>query len=336
MVGQLHVGIRPSPPRMPMNFRTLDLNLLRVFDVVMAERHVTRAAERLSMTQPAVSNALRRLREAIGEELFVPGPTGVTPTRQADALWPAVRGALRSLREAIEPEGFDPQRDARSFTVAMADATAAVLVPPLIAAWTREGVRSELRVVGLDTRDPRPLLEQGAADAALGFFPDVARELAAEGERGNTRLDALYDCDYVCVMRRGHPLAAQSALSLDAYCEALHLRVSFAGRPRGYVDEALARLARTRRVVLTLDHFSTAGRVVAGSDLLTVLPRSFVPATGHAQQLACAALPFELPGIRVGLLWHRRHEHDAGRRWLRAALAQSAAGRAAANASVCK
>src|SRR5688500_13085837 len=120
-----------------MNFRTLDLNLLRVFDVVMAERHVTRAAERLSMTQPAVSNALRRLREAIGEELFVPGPTGVTPTRQADALWPAVRSALRSLREAIEPDGFDPQRDARSFTVAMADATAAVLVPPLIAAWRR-------------------------------------------------------------------------------------------------------------------------------------------------------------------------------------------------------
>lgn len=318
-----------------MNFRTLDLNLLRVFDVVMAERHVTRAAERLAMTQPAVSNALRRLREAIGEELFVPGPTGVTPTRQAQALWPAVRTSLQSLRQAIDPEGFDPLRDDRRFTVAMADATAAVLVPPLVDAWTRAGVRPALRVVGLDTRDPRPLLEQGAADAALGFFPDVARELAAEGEGGSARLDTLYGCEYVGVMRRDHPLAAPQALTLDAYCDALHLRVSFAGRPRGYVDEALSRLARTRRVVLTVDHFSIAGRVVGQSDLLTVLPRSFVPATGHASQLACRPLPFEMPRIHVGLLWHRRHEHDAGQRWLRAALARAAAGREA-NASDCK
>ena len=89
-----------------MNFRTLDLNLLRVFDIVMVERHVTRAAERLAMTQPAVSNALRRLREAMGEDLFVPGPTGVTPTRRAEALWPTVRAAIQSLQEAIEPAGL--------------------------------------------------------------------------------------------------------------------------------------------------------------------------------------------------------------------------------------
>lgn len=307
-----------------MNFRTLDLNLLRVFDVVMAERHVTRAAERLAMTQPAVSNALRRLREAMGQELFVPGPGGVTPTRQAQALWPSVRASLQSLRQAIEPPGFDALRDTRSFTIAMADATAAVLVPPLMAAWTRTGARSELRVVGLDTRDPRPLLELGAADAALGFFPDVARELAAEGDGGTTRLDALYDCEYVCALRRDHPLAAPAALTLDAYCDAPHLRVSFAGRPRGYVDEALSRLGRMRRVVLTVDHFSVAGRVVGQSDLLTVLPRSFVAATGHAPQLACVDLPFELPCIHVGLLWHRRHEHDPAQRWLRGMLAQAA------------
>lgn len=301
-----------------MNFRTLDLNLLRVFDVVMAERHVTRAAERLAMTQPAVSNALRRLREAMGQELFVPGPAGVTPTRQALALWPSVHASLQSLQQAIEPPGFDPLHDARSFTIAMADATAAVLVPPLMAAWTRAGARSELRVVGLDTRDPRPLLEGGSADAALGFFPDVARELAMQGDGSTTRLDTLYECEYVCTARADHPLAAPDALTLDAYCDALHLRVSFAGRSRGYVDEALARMGRSRRVVLTVDHFSVAGQVVGQSDLLTVLPRSFVPATGLAPQLACIDLPFELPRIHVALLWHRRHEHDPAQRWLRA------------------
>jgi DNA-binding transcriptional LysR family regulator len=319
---------------MPMNFRTLDLNLLRVFDVVMTERHVTRAAERLAMTQPAVSNALRRLRETMGQELFVPGPAGVAPTRQAQALWPAVRASLQSLRQAIEPAGFDALHDARSFTIAMADATAAVLVPPLMAAWTRAGARSELHVVGLDTRDPRPLLELGAADAAMGFFPDVARELAAQGNAGTTRLDALYDCEYVCALRADHPLAAPGALTLDAYCEALHLRVNFAGRPRGYVDEALARMGRKRRVVLTVDHFSVAGRVVGQSDLLTVLPRSFVPAIGHAPELACVDLPFELPPIHVGLLWHRRHEHDPAQRWLRAMLGRAPLERA--DASACR
>jgi len=312
---------------MMMSFRNLDLNLLRVFDVVMEERHVTRAADRLAMTQPAASNALRRLREAIGEELFIPGPMGVTPTRHAEALWPAVRGALQSLRAAIEPEGFDARRDERSFSIAMADATAAVLMPALIDRWLHAGAVSALHVVRLDSRDPRPMLEQGEADCAVGFFPDVARELAGGDGHRTARLDPLYDCRYVGVMRRGHPLASGGALDLDGYCAALHLRVNFAGRPRGYVDEALLRLGRTRRVVLTVDHFSTAGRIVSRSDLITVLPHSYVGAAGVADELACRPLPLEVPPINVGLLWHRRHEHDSAHRWLRATLAQAAAAR---------
>ena len=125
-------------------------------------------------------------------------------------------------------------------------------------------------------------------------------------------------------MRRDHPLAADGALTLDAYCAAQHLRVSFAGRPRGFVDEALSRLARERRVMITVNQFFTAGRVVHQSDLLTVLPLSFVPATGFEAQLAIRPLPFDLPGIDVGLLWHRRHEQDTAQRWLRETLAQAA------------
>lgn len=124
-------------------------------------------------------------------------------------------------------------------------------------------------------------------------------------------------------MRRDHPLAEQD-LTLDSYCAAEHLRVNFAARPRGYVDEALQRLGRERRVVLTVDHFSTAGQVVSRSDLLTVLPRTFVPATGLSHQLACRPMPMALPHINVGLLWHRRYEHDAAHRWLRSQLAQVA------------
>lgn len=307
-----------------MNFRTLDLNLLRVFDAVMEERHVTRTAERLAMTQPAVSNALRRLRDALGDELFVPGPGGVLPTRHASAIWPAVHAALQGMREVFEPAPFDPQRDERDFTLAMADATAAVFMPVLMAGWMGAGIRSTLRVIGLQTRDPRPVLDRGEADAALGFFPDVAREIAASGPQGTARLDPLYDCEYRLVMRRDHALAALPHVELEAYCAAQHLRVDFADRPRGYVDEALWRLGRTRRIALTVSQFGTAGRVVSRTDLVTVLPRSFIPATGFADALNDRPLPLALPAINVALLWHRRHEHDAAHAMLRSALAGAA------------
>jgi DNA-binding transcriptional LysR family regulator len=308
----------------PINFRTLDLNLLRVFDVVMVERHVTRAAQRLAMSQPAVSNALRRLRDAMQEDLFIPGPGGVTPTTHAEALWPAIRTALRQLEDALAPQGFDARTDTRSFTLAMEDATAARFMPELAELLQRERAGVAMRVVGLTTRDPRPLLEQGEIDVALGFFPEVALDLAGEGETASCRLQPLFSTVYQCVMRRGHPLATLPQLSLDAYCAADHLRVSFEGRPIGFVDEALARLGRSRRVLLTVNQFGTATAVAHRSDLLTVLPRSFLLSTGFGAGLLTRPLPFELPAIEVGLLWHRRHEADTAQRWLRDVLARVA------------
>jgi DNA-binding transcriptional LysR family regulator len=307
-----------------MNFRTLDLNLLRVFDVVMVEHNVTRAAERLAMTQPAVSNALRRLRESIGEELFVPGSTGVTPTPHAVALWPAIREALAGLRDLLDPQGFEPTHDERRFTLAMADATAAVILPRLLAATER--TRVSLQIEPLATRDPRALLERGGIDAAIGFFPDVARALTASLGQGETVLDALYNCDYVCAMRRGHPLVAQAPLTLDDYCAAAHVRVSFAGRPHGFVDEQLARLGRSRRVALMLGQYAAAVQVLCQTDLLGVLPRRYVQASGASDMLHVTALPFEMPRVEIGLLWHRRHERDAAQRWLRGTIARVAPG----------
>ena len=309
-----------------MNFRTLDLNLLRVFAAVMLERNVTRAAAQLAMTQPAVSNALRRLREATGDELFVTVPSGVVPTAHAAEMWPHVEAALGRLSQALDPQGFDPRTDARSFTLAMADATATVLMPPFVETLLHEEARVDVRVLPLSSRDPRPELEQGVADAAVGFFPDVAAALAAEGPRSSIVLDPLYDCEYVVVMRRDHPLATKSALSLADYCGARHVRVSFAGRPRGFVDAALAREGRERRVMVTVNEFSTAARIVHESDLLTVLPRSFVPASGLAGGLAIRPFPGALPAIEVSLLWHRRHARDAAQRWLRQTFATTAKG----------
>jgi DNA-binding transcriptional LysR family regulator len=311
----------------PINFRTLDLNLLRVFDVVMEERNVTRAAARLAITQPAVSNALRRLREAMNEELFIPTSAGMLPTAHAEELWPTVRAALEHLQQVFEPQPFDPRdpREAgRSFTLALADATAALFVPVLVKRFQQEQTRVSLRIVPLTTRDPRELLEQGRADVAVGFFPDLAVALAAEDDAGVVRLAPLYSSEYICVMRRDHPLASAAALTLEAYCEAEHLRVSFVGRSRGFVDDALAGLGRHRKVMITVNSYFTAGLTVYQSDLLTVLPRSFVPATGFMPLLVTRTLPFELPQIEVSQAWHARHQRDPAQRWLRESLLSAA------------
>ena len=207
----------------------------------------------------------------------------------------------------------------------MADATAALFVPVLVAALQRQRSGVNLFFLPLNTRDPRSLLEQGQADAAVGFFPEVNAALQVEGAESATRNQALYGCRYVCVMRRDHPLAQPGALTLQAYCAAQHVRVSFAGRARGFVDDALSALGLKRRVLVTVNQFSTAGSVVQNTDLLTVLPRSFVPATGCQAQLAVVELPFDLPGIDVGLLWHARHDRSPAHRWLRQALARAAA-----------
>ncbi|MBE2264043.1 MAG: LysR family transcriptional regulator [Burkholderiaceae bacterium] len=309
------------------NFRTLDLNLLRVFDEVMAERSLTRAARNLSLTQPAVSNALRRLRDALGDELVRRGGAGVEPTPRALALWPSVREALRALQASLAPGVFEPATASTTFVLSMADASAATLVPMLVKAAESQAPGLSLRVLPLTTRDPRKLLDDAAADLAVGYFPAVLADLTAREQAGEAVAfshQRLYASDYVCVMRRGHSLQ-RGPFTLKRYCEARHLLVSFSGRPWGFVDEALAALDRQRRVVLTVNQFFTAGRVVASSDLLTVLPRHFVRQTGLADELVLRELPFETPPVHVEALWHRREQYSSSHQWLRQAVAAAAA-----------
>nr|WP_316642254.1 LysR family transcriptional regulator [uncultured Roseateles sp.] len=306
-----------------MNFRTLDLNLLRVFDAVMAEGNLTRAAERLAMTQPAVSHALKRLKEAMGEDLFQRQAFGVKPSSHAESLWPEVRAALNRLRLALDPADFNPQVDELTVHLAMADATAAMLLPPLMVEFERLGVLANIRVLPLTTRDPRRLLEQGEVDCALGYFPNAVATLTSQAGMAPIRHHRLYESEYVCVMRRGHPLANQE-LTLDAYCAARHLLVSFSGRAHGFVDESLGALNRSRRIVLTVNQFFTAGRVVAHSDLLTVLPASFIEATGYKSELIERPLPMPLARVHVEMLWHLRNDDHPAQAWLRQRLIAAA------------
>jgi len=294
-----------------------------VFDQVMAERNLTRAARNLAMTQPAVSNALGRLREFLGDRLVVRSGYGVEPTPRALALWPAVSDALQRLEAVLAPGDFMPAQAQDSFVLAMADATAATVMPGLVAIIERDAPGVSIRALPLTTRDPRRLLDEGQMDLAVGYFPAVLADLTAQAQAGAMPAfehHRLYDGNYVCVMRKDHPLASLP-LTLDLFCAAHHLLVSFSGRPFGFIDEALAGLGRRRRIVLTVNQFFTAGQVVAGSDLLTVLPRHFVDISmAHAGSLTLRELPFAVPPVHVDLLWHRRQSHAPAHAWLRGAV----------------
>jgi DNA-binding transcriptional LysR family regulator len=310
--------------RFQMSFLNLDLNLLRVFDEVMAERNLTRAADNLALTQPAVSQSLKRLREALGDELFIRAAHGVRPTPYAESIWPPIRDAMQALQSSLAPTHFDPQSARNNFRLAMADATAATLVASIVRETERLASTVSFRILPLNTRDPRKLLDEGEIDLAVGYFPRAVIALSAPDAPDAIRHQRLYDGEYVVVMRRGHPLE-EVELTLDRFCIAHHLLVSFSGRPFGFIDEALTGIGRKRHITMTVNQFFTAGQVVSQSDLLTVLPRHFLEATGLAHDLCVRALPFSVGAVHVEMLWHRRHHRDSAHQWLRQLVEGAAA-----------
>lgn len=299
-----------------MNFRTLDLNLLRVFDTLMAEGSLTRTAEVLSITQPAASHALKRLHDAVGEPLFRRSAKGMAPTARATALWPHVRTALGELEQALAPSRFDPTRDPLQFRLAMPDAAAAVMAPAMVEVLQTLGAVCDLRFTPLTTRDPRQILRDGRVDLAVGHFPGVMRLIAAEADPPPFKETVLHRSGFVCVMRQGHPLA-EGELTLDRFCSAHHLLLSLSGRSRGIVDEALAGLGRSRRNVLTVNQYQTAGRVLGQSELITVLPASLIGAAGHRDRLVTRPVPLELAPLAVEMMWLARRDGEPPLRWLR-------------------
>ena len=304
-----------------MSFRTFDLNLLRIFDAIMTEQNLTRAAERLATTQPAVSNALKRLRETLDDELLVRTAHGMKPTARAEELWPAVRSALSALEAAIAPENFDVSETHATFRLAMADSTASLLLPRLMRAIKKEAPGLDIRMLPLTTRDPRAMLLQSDIDMAIGNFPGVVSQLSGgQTSASAIRHQRLYSSESVCIMRKDHPLA-EGELTVDSYCSAHHALVSFSGRAHGPADEALAAMGRQRRIALTVNQFYTVGRVVAGTDLISVVPRHLVASTGVIESLVAKELPFVLPVVHVDMLWHERDTRNPSHKWIRGQFA---------------
>ncbi|UHQ22804.1 LysR family transcriptional regulator [Lysobacter sp. 5GHs7-4] len=295
-----------------LNLRRLDLNLLVTLDALLAEHNVTRAAQRLNFSQPAVSVHLAKLREVFGDPLLLPGPRGMRPTARADALREPLRQALEAVQRAVSsPQPFDPARAQRTWRVAAADySESAVLLPALA------GLRAQApgcRLAVLQMLPPRIVrqAEQGDIDLALHITEGAPEELHRR---------ALFKERYVLVGRADHPRLKRRP-TLAQFCALDHVLVSpDGGGFHGATDQVLAQAGLARRVVLSVPHFLFVKSVLAGTDLVAMLPSRLVRG---ASGLRVHEAPLDIPGFELSMLWHERSHRDPAHRWLREHIAAS-------------
>lgn len=290
-----------------VNVADLDLNLLRVFDAVLRERSVTAAARRLGLTQPAVSNALARLRAQFEDALFVRTPSGMDATPFARELAEPVRQALALLESALaHGPGFDPATATRAFRFYMSDLGQIEFLPPLVERAQRVAPGVRLEAVALEVEDIGDALATGGLDLAVGFLPGLGPPV---------RRQPLFRDPYVCLMRAGHP-AARARLTKKAFLEASHALVSYKGGHR-VIEEALERAGLARRIALRVPHFTVVPMVLERSDLILTLPSRIARAYGRGGRFRALPPPVTIPPADVGAHWHERFERDPGNRWLR-------------------
>ncbi len=295
-----------------MNLGAFDLNLLKVLHALLTERHVTRAAERLGRSQPAVSNALQRLRQSLGDDLLVRSPNGLALTPRAQLLQQPLRDLLALVDDTVlGPSPFDPATTDGVFRVALPDRLTIAIVPPLFERLHRAAPRLALQIVTADRDHAVELLNADAIDAFVGWVDDPPQHLHSE---------FLLDEAPFCVMRRGHPLTRRKRFTIAALLSYPHLAVSAAGGRTQIFDDRLAQhgLARHAQVILT--SFTAVPHILRGSDMVGVFTRfaaeAFLPGDGLIKR----PLPLDVGNITTSLIWHARYERDPRHAWLRAQI----------------
>ncbi|MCT8176364.1 LysR family transcriptional regulator [Variovorax sp. CY25R-8] len=288
------------------NLSRLDLNLLLTLDTLLAERNVTRAAERLNLSQPSVSVQLAKLREVFNDPLLVPAQRGMRPTARADELREPLREALESLGRAVAPsKPFDPAEATTTWRVAAADYAESAILLPALAAIRAAAPHTRLAVVEAVPLRMARQLEQGEVDlffhTSVGAPPGLHRRV-------------LFHERYVLAGRAGHPRLKRRP-TLAQFCALEHVVVSLSGGGfSGPTDEALAEKGLTRRVALSVPHFLFMISVLQTTDMVAMLPERL--ARGAAG-LRVVEAPLEVPGYEMAMLWHERKHRDAGHRWVR-------------------
>jgi len=291
-----------------------DLNLLPIAFALYDELSVSRAARLLGMSQPAVSMALRRLRETFNDPLFIRVPTGIAPTPRAHAIVRFARPLVQRLQEdLLKGETFDPATSTRAFTLALYDVGEMAFLPWLLESLRHQAPHCAIRSVSLPIGQLAHELEKGEVDVAIGYFPALAlknfRHLRVDTQR------------FACLMRADHPLRSDRLSAAD-FRAAEHIVVRSEGRSQEVVERFFERRRIRRRVVVFTPHFLSVPFIVAETDLIATVPKSvalrFVSIT---PRLAVVRPPFDITGFDLKLHWHRRFDNEPRSQWLRAQLA---------------
>jgi DNA-binding transcriptional LysR family regulator len=291
-----------------------DLNLLVVLDVLLAERNVTRAATRLGLSQPAVSNALARLRAALNDPLLVRTRQGMAPTPRALALVGSLRDALDLMGNTLtDAESFDPSTAKRTFVLAATDYVQFVLLGKLVHRIRRCAPQVTLEVLPIMQQFPWQQLEAGSIDIVLGGVSTRESPRALHRRR-------LFRDRVVCILRAGHAYAS-GTLTLEHYLDMAHVEALPLGT-HGLADEVLAQMGAERRTSVTVPHFLVAPYIVVQSDCCFTLAERIAVPMAEQLPLVVRPLPFEMPSVSIAAYWHDRVHGDAAHRWLRRLVAE--------------
>jgi DNA-binding transcriptional LysR family regulator len=291
-----------------MNLSKVDLNLFIVFDAIYTEANLTRAGQIVGITQPAVSNALSRLRETFNDPLFVRTAQGMVPTPMAQNIIGPVRNALQLLRVSVqESRIFNPLQANKTFRISMTDLIEAVILPPLFQRLWRQAPAVQIESFLAKRRETTKELAAGridfAVDAPLNTDPQV-------------RHVKLLEDRYVCAMRKGHPLA-KDKISLDDYLSLTHIHISSRRSGLGLVDLALGKMGIQRKIALRSQHYLMASQVMQQTDMAMTVPESFA----HRHGLHAVDLPVnDVPAQETHLYWHESTDQDPANRWMREQL----------------
>jgi DNA-binding transcriptional LysR family regulator len=289
----------------------IDLRLLRIFDAMHANRHVTRAAEELGLSQPTISVGLGKLRQQFGDPLFVRTNEGMLPTTRADALVGPIRDVLHSLKRICEIEAeFEPATAARNFRVCMTDASHITLLPQILAAVRKAAPGVVLEAARIDDLMPQAL-QSGEADLALGLIPSLETGFYQQ---------TLFRQDFICLTGPRHP-RIKKGLTLAHYQAEGHVGI-VSGTGQQLLEEALEKFGIERRVMLRLPGFLGLTAILSNSDLIVTLPRHIGETLAALGRLRVHACPFPISPFFVKQHWHARYHHDTANRWLRGLCAR--------------
>ncbi len=294
-----------------MDFRGFDLNLLVSLQALLEERHVTRAADRLDISQPAMSAGLARLRALLGDQILVRGPHGLGLTPRAEALVAQLRPVMAGIEQMVAPtDGFVPATSRRTFSLIGTDFVEYALLPELVARLSRDAPGVQLMFKGPDFRHLEERMASGELDLAIGHCPDAPDPLIRR---------AAFTEPFVCVARRGHPAIADAPLSLETYAELQHAQVLPQDSPvyGDVVDAALAAAGLVRKVAVWQPSFLAVVAVVARTALIATVPARVAALMAPSLPVAIHPLPLALPPSEIALYWHPRCRDDAGHGWFR-------------------